>query len=155
DSGALEQVTDQNGNTLTYTDGGIASSTGVSVSFGRDAAGRITSVTDPNGATVQYTYDANGDLVAVTDRTSVTTRFEYNAARPHFLNRITDPLGRSGTRVEYDQDGRVSRTIDPEGNVIQFINNLADSRETIVDVRGNSTTVEYDDRGNILTRIDA
>src|SRR5262249_7115077 len=115
DSGALEQVTDQNGNTLTYTDGGIASSTGVSVSFGRDAAGRITSVTDPNGATVQYTYDANGDLVAVTDRTGVTTRFEYNAARPHFLNRITDPLGRSGTRVEYDQDGRVSRTIDPEG----------------------------------------
>jgi YD repeat-containing protein len=72
-TGDLETVTDTNGNVLTYSDTEIKSSTGVKVTFERDAQGRITSVTDPLGAKVVYGYDAKGDLVSVTDRDG-----EYN-----------------------------------------------------------------------------
>ena len=46
-SGDLNQVTDLNGNTLTYSDSGILSSTGKEVQFERDAQGRIVAVIDP------------------------------------------------------------------------------------------------------------
>ena len=45
-SGDLRRVTTPNGETLSYSPGGIASSTGLSVTFGRDARGRITSSLD-------------------------------------------------------------------------------------------------------------
>jgi YD repeat-containing protein len=82
-SGDLLTVTDTNGNKLTYTDGGITSSTGKQITFERDAIGRITSVEDPSGEFIRYQYDANGDLVSVSDRQNNTTRFEYNTTRPH------------------------------------------------------------------------
>ena len=46
-------VTDANGNTLTFTDAGIASSAGPQVTFDRDPQGRIVAATDPAGKTVQ------------------------------------------------------------------------------------------------------
>ena len=64
----LESLTDRNGNTLTYTDNGIFSSTGESVEFRRDAQGRITEIVDPAGNSIEYSYDANGDLVSIRDR---------------------------------------------------------------------------------------
>lgn len=48
-TGDLNSVTDTNGNKLTYTDAAITSSTGQKITFGRDAMGRITTVTDPLG----------------------------------------------------------------------------------------------------------
>jgi YD repeat-containing protein len=79
-SGDLESVKDTNGNTLTYTDTEISSSTGQKVVFDRDAQGRITAVTDPLGQKVQYKYDAKGDLVGVIDREGNETKFEYDGA---------------------------------------------------------------------------
>jgi YD repeat-containing protein len=64
-------ATDANGNKLTFSDAGIKSSTGKSVTFERDAAGRIVSVVDPDGKKVKYEYDAKGDLVAVKDREKI------------------------------------------------------------------------------------
>ncbi|HUP81354.1 MAG TPA: putative Ig domain-containing protein, partial [Pirellula sp.] len=71
----LTNVTDLNGNSLTYSDGRILSLTGASVSFSRDLNGRITSVTDPMGKSVGYTYSVSGDLISATDRGSNTTQF--------------------------------------------------------------------------------
>ncbi|NJN12163.1 MAG: hypothetical protein HC815_31065, partial [Richelia sp. RM1_1_1] len=48
-SGDLLKVTDTNGNTLTYTDEAVTSSTGQKITFERDASSRITSVKDPSG----------------------------------------------------------------------------------------------------------
>ena len=62
-TGLLSSVRDLNGNTLTVTEAGISSTSGLSVPFVRDAAGRITSITDPLGKIYRYAYDANGDLV--------------------------------------------------------------------------------------------
>ena len=78
-SGDLLTVTDSNENKLTFSDAGIVSSTGVEVTFERDAAGRIVGVADPEGNRIGYEYDGFGDLVAVTDREDNTTRFVYDA----------------------------------------------------------------------------
>ncbi|WP_324616402.1 DUF6531 domain-containing protein [Lusitaniella coriacea] len=55
-SGDLNKVTDLNGNTLTYSEGGIVSSAGKEVKFERDAQGRISAVIDPAGERITYEY---------------------------------------------------------------------------------------------------
>jgi RHS repeat-associated protein len=150
----LDQVIDRNNNTLTFTDNAIISSAGPSVLFTRDAQGRITSVTDPMGQRILYTYNAQGDLASVTDREGNITQFLYNPARPHYLDRVIDPLGRTGLRTEYDDQGRLLRAIDANGNSTTLAYDPDNSLETITDSLGNPVTYEYDARGNIITQVD-
>ncbi|WP_414529920.1 putative Ig domain-containing protein, partial [Nodularia chucula] len=154
-SGDLLTVTDTNGNKLTYTDGGIFSSTGQQVTFERDALGRIATVTDPMGELVRYEYNANGDLVSVTDREGNTTQMEYDQVRSHYLDKIIDPLGRTGLRNEYGDDGRLKEIIDVNGQKVEMSYDPNNSKQTVKDARGYSTTYVYDSRGNILQEIDA
>ena len=92
----VRSVTDQNGNTLSFTAGGIIHSAGKSVIFERDSAGRIAALVDPMGQRQFYTYDDNGDLVAHEDATSSVTTMKYN--RNHGLLEVADPLGNQGIR---------------------------------------------------------
>ena len=155
-SGDLLTVTDRNGNMLTYSDSGIVSSTGVEVSFERDAAGRIVGVVDPEGNRIGYEYDVNGDLVGVTDREDNTTEFVYDEDdRPHYLEEIVDPLGRSGVRTEYDEQGRLQKMLDVNGEAVELVYDPDNSTQTVRDVFGNATTYVYDGRGNVVTEVDA
>ncbi|NJO28117.1 MAG: RHS famlily protein, partial [Richelia sp. SL_2_1] len=154
ETGDLLKVTDTNGNTLTYTDEAVTSSTGQKITFERDAEGRITSVKDPSGYLIRYEYDDNGDLVSVTDREENVTRMKYNLEREHYLDKIIDPLGREGVRNEYGEDGKLARVIDVNGEAIELVYDPDNSTEITKDLFGNPTTYVYDDRGNILTEID-
>ncbi|MCV3217133.1 putative Ig domain-containing protein [Plectonema radiosum NIES-515] len=154
-SGDLLTVTDTNGNKLTYTDDAIASSTGQKITFERDASGRIKSVKDPMGELIRYEYDAQGDLVSVSDREGNTTRMEYDQERKHYLDKIIDPLGRTGVRNEYGEDGRLKELVDVNGQKVEMSYDPNNSRQVVKDQLGNATIYEYDDRGNILTEIDA
>jgi YD repeat-containing protein len=71
----IEQVTDPNGHTLTYSSTGITHSSGKAVTFSRDTQGRITRVTDPTGNAIVYSYNGSGDLTAVTDRAAAQTSY--------------------------------------------------------------------------------
>ncbi|MBF2067245.1 MAG: putative Ig domain-containing protein [Calothrix sp. C42_A2020_038] len=157
-TGDLLTVIDTNGNKLTYTDGAITSSTGQKITFERDGLGRITTVKDPEGTLIKYDYDTNGDLVAVTDREKNVTRMEYinDNKRKHYLNKIIDPLGRTGLKNEYDEvTGRLKEIIDVNGKKVEMTYDTNASKQTVKDARGYSTTYVYDSRGNILTEIDA
>jgi RHS repeat-associated protein len=155
-NGHLEAVIDANNNTLTFTSDGIQSSTGIEVRFARDPQGRITSVIDPSGKEVKYQYDAHGDLRSVTDRQGSVTQFVYDEPRrAHYLTQVIDPLGHTGIRSEYDDQGRLIRLIDAAGKVVETIQDPDHATETVKDQLGNPTTYEYDDRGNIVTEIDA
>ena len=125
------------------------------VTFGRDPQGRITSVTDPMGQQVKYRYDQNGDLVSVTDRANNTTQFVYRSTPGHYLDQVIDPLGRTGVRSEYDDQGRLNKLVDPSGNPVQLAYDPTHSLEVITDQLGNKLTLEYDDRGNTVRQIDA
>jgi fibro-slime domain-containing protein/RHS repeat-associated protein len=154
-TGDLLTVTDTNGNKLTYTDADITSSTGQKITFGRDAQGRIATVTDPAGKQIRYDYNAQGDLVSVTDREGNTTRMEYDQERSHYLDKIIDPLGRTGVKNEYGDDGRLKEIIDVNGQKVEMSYDPNNSRQTVLDQLGHATVYEYDARGNILTEIDA
>nr|WP_275994356.1 RHS repeat-associated core domain-containing protein [Argonema antarcticum] len=155
-SGDLLTATDTNGNKVTFTDAGIFSDSGKAISFGRDAKGRIVSVTDLLGKQVKYQYDAKGDLVGVTDRENNTTQFVYNSPQwNHFLTEVIDPLGRRGVRNEYDDKGRLKKLFDADNNAVELIHDPNNFVETVKDVFGKATTYEYDSRGNILTEVDA
>ncbi|MFB8798301.1 MAG: putative Ig domain-containing protein [Microcoleus sp.] len=154
-SGDLLTATDANGNKLTFSDAGIASSTGKSVTFERDVAGRIVGVVDPDGKKVKYEYDAKGDLVAVKDRENNTTTFKYeDEDRPHFLTEVIDSLGRSGVKTEYDDSGRLKQMVDANGSAVELVYDPNNSIQKVKDVFGKETTYVYDSRGNVLTEID-
>ncbi|NEQ42484.1 MAG: tandem-95 repeat protein [Leptolyngbya sp. SIOISBB] len=154
-TGDLLTAKDLNGNTVTFTDSGIYSDSGTQITFGRDAQGRITALNDPDGQQVVYEYDANGDLVSVTDREGNTTRFDYNDEFDHYLDEIIDPLGRSGVKSEYDEQGRLTRLLDVNGEAVELVYDPENSTQTVEDVFGNPTTYVYDDRGNVVTEVDA
>jgi RHS repeat-associated protein len=155
-TGDLNSVTNPNGNKLTFTDAGITSDSGQSVSFGRDASGRITSVTDPSGQQVKYAYDAKGDLIGVTDRQENTTAFKYaQPDRNHFLTEIVDPLGRTGVKTEYDAQGRLVKMVDALGKPVELAYDPTNSSQTVKDALGNPTTYVYDTRGNVVSEVDA
>ncbi|WP_414573235.1 putative Ig domain-containing protein [Nostoc sp. CCY 9925] len=154
-TGDLLTVTDTNGNKLTYTDADITSSTGQKITFGRDAQGRIATVTDPAGKQIHYQYNAQDDLVSVTDREGNTTRMEYDEQRSHYLDKIIDPLGRTGVKNEYGDDGRLKEIIDVNGKAVEMSYDPNNSRQVVKDTRGYSTTYIYDERGNVLQEIDA
>jgi RHS repeat-associated protein len=144
----LQSMTDPNGNSLTITAAGIVHSSGKSVAFTRDAANRITRITDPLGNALSYVYDAAGDLVSVTDQAGYTTQFTYNAS--HGLLDIIDPRGIRPARNEYDADGRLIAHVDADGNRIEYTHNLDGRQEVVTDRLGNVTVYAYDDAGNVL-----
>ncbi|CAN5612751.1 hypothetical protein BH11PLA2_BH11PLA2_40530 [soil metagenome] len=153
-SGLLTSATDRSGNTLTFTDSGISGS-GVSLTFERDAKGRITKAIDPAGNSVRYAYDAKGDLISVTDREGNVTRFTYMATPAHYLDTVIDPLGRTGVRTEYDANGRLIRTFGASGQSSTIAYDPANEVVSALDEAGHPSTYIYDERGNVLTFVDA
>ena len=123
----VESVTDPNGNRITISAAGITSSAGPSVTFARDAQGRITGITDPNGHTQTYTYSATGDLATHADATGGMSSYFYTAQ--HGLVRIVDPLGRPAAVTEYDDQGRVISITNAAGYTTTYQHNLAGHQE--------------------------
>lgn len=150
----LLDITDRNGNKLTYTDAGIFSSTGQSVNFNRDAQGRIAEIIDPAGKAILYGYDAKGNLVSVTDQAGLVSRHTY-LTNPNYLEQIIDPRGKAVIRTEYDAKGRVKATKDALGNTISSDYNVSAGGSTItqLDALGNTTTTIRDSRGNVISVI--
>jgi RHS repeat-associated protein len=149
----VESITEPNGNRITLGASGIIHSTGKSVTFTRDAQGRITAITDPNGNTTRYEYDFYGDLVRVVDAGDDATRFTYNSS--HGLLDIVDPRGITPARNEYDAEGRLVATIDGAGNRIEFDHDVTGRQEVVTDRRGNPTVLTYDASGNVTSETDA
>jgi RHS repeat-associated protein len=154
-TGLLDSVTDPNGNTLTFTDAGIISSAGPAVTFARDPQGRITAVTDPLGQSISYHYDGDGNLVAVTDRMKNITQFVYRSDRPHYLDHVIDPMGHTGVRSDYDDQGRLKQLTNGDNQPVKIAYDPGHDTETVLDALNNPTVYEYDDRGNILKVTDA
>lgn len=151
----LESVRDTNNNTLTVSASGIVHSSGKSVTFTRDAQGRITQVTDPEGVSNVYAYDASGDLISYKDRENNTTSFTYEPQLPHHLKSIVDPLGRTAIRNDYDASGRLVKHTDANGEEIVYTHDLAARVEIVRDRLNNETRFEYDARGNVLVKRNA
>lgn len=177
----LQLVEDAFGNTLTVTRDGLLSSTGVAVQFTRDSQGRITRIqtgcTDAdlastiqgNDATVGgkyqlgtptelvYDYTLNGNLEAFQDQMGNRTTYGYEEPLyPHYLTRISDPLGRPIVRNVYGPDGRIVASCGPDGNpgtlqgCQRFTFDPTSRIQTITTGNGHLIAYQTDERGNVL-----
>ena len=150
----LQRITDTSGNRLEFTAAGIAhypagaTEPDQRVRFERDPLGRISRITDPTGNVLTYTYDHAGDLRAFTDQGSNTTEYAYHALRPHYLETITDPLGREVVRSEFDEDGRLKSITDAAGKTVHQDFDFDQNIGTFTGANGHITYSQYDDRGN-------
>jgi RHS repeat-associated protein len=93
--GQVVQVTDVQGNNVTYTydpfsNLKITNAGGVTTSLGYDLRGRKTSMNDPDMGSWSYVYNALGELIRQTDAKSQVTTMAY------------DKLGRMTSRTEPD-----------------------------------------------------
>ena len=149
----LRSLRDPLGNTLTITADGITHSAGYAIDIDRNGAGLVTAITDPEGNSIEYEYVEN-DLVAVTDREGNVTEFIYSDRFPHLLERIIDPTGHTGARMEYDDDGRLVLQCDRAGNCTEFTRDLDERSEMVTDRTGRITTFLYDEDGLVLTKTD-
>jgi RHS repeat-associated protein len=144
----VRSIADPNGNKLTINRDGIIHSSGKSVSFTRDALGRITRITDPSGNALTYAYDGNGDLTVFRDRENNQVSFTYDAR--HYLLSYVDPRGIQPARYDYDDSGRLTRVTDAFGKVINFTHDLAARREVTLDRSGHATAFDYNARGMVV-----
>ena len=160
-SQGLLNVTDRNGNVLTYKEDGIYHSSGAKIQFIRDPlTKRITRIDYPvvggtpgQIASIRYDYSPEGDLAKVTDASGRFTSFNYHptpAVPPHFLKQVLDPSGNPVSTTNYDNVGRLSTVTDALGHITTILYDEANRRETRINPLGQSTITEYDERGNIL-----
>lgn len=149
----ITRLEDRNGNQLAISVSGITHSGGRTVVVERDAQGRITHITDPEGNGLLYEYDGAGDLVSVADRFAQATHFHYGVT--HLLLDLEGARGITPIRNEYDTGGRLLRSIDAAGKVVEYTHDLADHRETVTDRLGHRRLLEYDARGNVIREVDA
>ncbi len=151
----IELVQDRNGNAISIDAAGIHHSGGKSISFERDAQGRISAVVDPSGRAVQYAYDLNGNLARVTNQVGEATRFSYRSDLPHHLQSIIDAAGRKVAALSYDGDGRLSGVCDAEGGCSQSSYDLPGRSVVQTDATSRPVQYEYDARGNVTKQTDA
>ncbi|MGR9106365.1 MAG: MopE-related protein [Gammaproteobacteria bacterium] len=150
DPQGINHIQDSNGNAISISADGIVHSSGKSITFDRDQAGRITQVTDPMGHTLNYGYDDSGDLVAFIDQSGNRTEFSYDDR--HNILEIRDPLGNRPMQSEYDSNGRLIAILDGRGNRITFAHDVPGREEIVTDSRGNVTRLVYNDNGYIVQK---
>ncbi|WP_443156296.1 LamG-like jellyroll fold domain-containing protein [Nonomuraea sp. KM88] len=161
--------------------GGTALTPATSLTY--DAAGQLTSTTDPRGHTTTFEYDRLGRQVRVTDpapdgQQGGTWVTEYDMAGEKLAT--VDPTGaRTGatyddlgrqitatqierkpstasytTTMEYDDAGRLVKQTAPGGKVTSYGVNAAGEVTSVTDPNNNTTSMAYDLAGRLIKTTD-
>ncbi len=127
---------------------------------------QMTEETDEVGVKTQYQYDAKGNLLKKTEAvgTPVERVTEYQVNNLGQTVKLTRK-GRTeanGTvtpdavwQIEYDAQGQVKKTTDPEGNARQFVYDRNGHLQSYTDPLGHATRYETDAGGNLVKITDA
>ena len=154
-AGELQSITDLNGNVVTFSSGGISHSNGERIDFKRDYRGRIGKVILPDGGELKYAYDAVGDLRSFTNQVGQTHKYDYDQNTSHFFAASFDSLGNRSLKAVYSSDNQFLHVEDALGQVVNSQNFDVEAHLGVLrDGRGNETTLEFDDRGNVLVETD-
>jgi RHS repeat-associated protein len=127
---------------------------------------QMTEETDEEGFSTQYQYDGKGNLTKRIEAVGTTdervTEYQINSLGQTIRMVRKGRAEVSGTvtldaawQTEYDASGQISKTIDPEGNVQQYVFNRIGRLIRLTDARGNNTQYEVDPQGNLVRTVDA
>lgn len=174
----LSQIVERNLNTITIYPNSIvyANSNNVTIkqlAITRNSDNLITSISDPNGLdsngnptgppSLVYQYDNQDNLIAVAQLvntnlpgTYVTNFFTYtNSAFPHYITGIINANDTQVAKNFYDDSGKLVAVQDANGNLTQFLNNLTNNEEVVIDRLGSTNSYVYDSRGNVIIQTNA
>ena len=148
-SSGLVSETDRSGNSLAVDPSGVHASNGQSISFARDAVGRITGITGPSSRHLSYTYSSGGDLASSTDPDGRVTNYIYTGN--HLLSSIAGNGLPPQSTLTYGSDGRLVSITDGSGNTTTLASNVGAQQQTVTDAAGRRTQVStFDDLGDVV-----
>ena len=122
---------------------------GQTATISYDATGRVVAVTDPLGHTLSYTYDGVGNLLTSTDELGNVTRYIYDNVNPASV----DSLGRNTVSTD-NPNYRLVEQVDPLGGTVKYTYDADGNVLTATNPLGQTTRYTYDDQGNLLTTTD-
>ncbi|SEH00444.1 RHS repeat-associated core domain-containing protein [Nonomuraea solani] len=108
----------------------------------------VTRARDSLGHETTYRFNDLSQVTAVTDPLGHTTRYTWD--RHDRLLARTDPLGRT-TRHTYDDAGAPLTTTRPDGATRRYTRDGRHLPIAITDFDDTTTTLRYDERGNLTT----
>ncbi|MCL2146793.1 MAG: DUF6531 domain-containing protein [Synergistaceae bacterium] len=112
--------------------------------YAYDAVGNVTSVTDANNNTTKYTYSPTGRLVTVTDPLGNKNEYDYDRVGDLIEARQLDELNEAKKMNE--QNSRL--------HVTKYKRDELGQVEKIIDAVGNAEAYNYDEAGNVLSKLD-
>lgn len=125
-SGELVKIFTFDGAEIAVADNGLTSTRGKSIVIERDYLNRIVAVHDPKGDVFTYEYDAMGRLAATVDRSQnrlplqerKKTTYQFDEANPWLVKSAVGPDGRTSFVHEYNEEGRLTRSLNAVGQGI-------------------------------------
>lgn len=115
-----------------------------------DPRGNVSGA-DASKFTTTYGYDAAGNQTSVTDALGKQTVTEYDAMNN--VTSVTDPLN-NVTKTEYDELGRIKKVTGPDLATTSYTYNPTGTLFKRTDDNNHETTYEYDDAGRQTAVID-
>ena len=124
---------------------------GHTTSFTYDALRRKTSQTNPDGTQVTYTYDAVGNLLTESFPNGNVISYEYDSHNR--VIKISDTIGTVST-ISYDKAGRVISRTDGNGNTTYYSYDALGRLIEVTDPTGEKVQYTYDSVGNRISTTD-
>jgi RHS repeat-associated protein len=142
DDGRLVSVVDPRGNASG------ANPADYTASYGYDATGNLTSLTNQLGQRTAFSYDANNRVTSAADAGGHTTSYRY--LDDNRLQRVVGPDGsdKQATVYAYDSAGNVTSRTDPMGNTRYTWDKLGRIAD-VKDPLNRDTAYTYDAEGNL------
>jgi len=147
---------DDNGRLLTRVDplGNVSGGTPGhhTTSYGYDAAGNQTSLTDQRGNQTTWQFDPLGQPVSVIDAESATTTWSYDA-----LGRVVEANapGAGSTSYDYDQYGDLTEVTNERGKTTAYTYDQRHHVTSVTDPLDREKTLTYDADGNLVEWVTA
>jgi RHS repeat-associated protein len=154
--GNITNIPDAKGNILTTTDDLNNTTT-----YTYDSANDMTSASKPLNAnttqTTSYTYNSFGEVLTMTDPLGNVTTNTYDPNGNLLTVTTPQPNGNTAasvTQFQYAPNGELTQITDPRSNVTKLTYTPAGLIASITDAQQNTTSYQYDARGNRTAVID-
>ena len=146
--------TDAEGNMTTYTYNAYSQPLTITDAKGTtvneyNTYGDLISITNAEDEKTKYGYDEYGNLTSTTLPDGTVEEYDYDDNKNYQTTTI-DPLKRITTSIK-DKYGNTTSITTPLSRTTQYLYNLQNQLERVVNAKDHSTSYEYDKNGNVTT----
>ncbi len=119
--------------------------------YGRDALGRVTTVTDPIGSTWTTVYDAAGRIIEETGPSGSSRRYTYDSHHRLVAATLFDDASNPTYQLSYDDCGRLVESTTPAGHATVYAYDDSGRLQSVTDPENRATTYTRDLAGRLLS----